>query len=286
LLRVSLRNQAESLLLLVMNLAKILLRVRGNRFLHLTPPNFKRQWVLNVPKRKLLSYEIGSWSDWLTAYQIFGMDSYNLDTLGCQGRVEKAYSVMAKSGRPAILDFGGNIGLSSLYFAEEYPEAEVYCVEIDSANIDLAKRNLSSRDSVRVLHAGIASKIGKGFVQDPHLGNDGYRLSANPNGGGEEVDLVEVRTLVDFESRTPILIVKIDIEGSEKELFSENTDWVGYAALIISTPHDWLIPMEANSKNFVSCIGGKDRDFLIKGENIFSMANQVKLPRNKVTNIT
>lgn len=264
---------------MAMNLAKVVMKAKGNRYLHLTPPNFRRQWVFNVPRRKLLSYEIGSWTDWLTAYQVFGMDSYNLDTLGIQGRVETAYSEMAKSSSPAILDFGGNIGLSSLYFAEEFPEAEVYCVEIDSANCELAQRNLSSRPTVRVMHAGIASKTGRGFVEDPDLGNDGYRLSANPDSGGEEVDMVEVQSLVDFETKTPILIAKIDIEGSEKELFSANTDWVDHAALIIIEPHDWLMPLQANSRNFVSCIGSRERDFLIKGENIFSIANQAKLPR-------
>mgnify|MGYP000361339186 CR=1 FL=1 len=48
-------------------------------------------------------------------------------------------------------------------------------------------------------------------------------------------------------------LLKIDIEGAEKELFSENTDyWLGKVNMIIIELHDWM--RKDCSKNFYSAI--------------------------------
>jgi len=37
--------------------------------------------------------------------------------------------------------------------------------------------------------------------------------------------------------------------------------------------HDWLFPGEARSRTFLEAVGGRDRDFLVSGETVFSIAN-------------
>ena len=68
-------------------------------------------------------------------------------------------------------------------------------------------------------------------------------------------------------------IVKIDIEGFEKDLFSANTEWVERFKLLIIETHDWMFPTQANSNNFLKVISKHNRDFVHKGENIFSISN-------------
>ena len=46
-------------------------------------------------------------------------------------------------------------------------------------------------------------------------------------------------------------VVDGDIEGFEKDLFSQNTEWVQLFPLLIIELHDWMLPREANSEIFL-----------------------------------
>ena len=70
-------------------------------------------------------------------------------------------------------------------------------------------------------------------------------------------------------------IVKIDIEGGEENLFSMNTDWIKKIPMVIIELHDWLLPKQRTSTNFLKTVSELDRDFNIKGENIFSIKNRL-----------
>lgn len=273
-LKVSLKNFLESFMLMALNVLKVAIRGTENRFLHLSPPFFRRQLVLDVPRKSIISFEIQSWYDWKTAYQVFGTDSYNLKSIGIEDQVAKLYERNTQEDTPIILDLGGNIGISSLYFSREYPQSQIYCVEIQASNVSLAISNLANHPNVKVIHAGVASKKGQGYVIDPNLGNDGFRLSLDSHGAVEAVQLIDVASLIQDQKQRGIFIAKIDIEGSEAELFSANTSWIDNTELMIFEPHDWLIPGQSSSKNFLLSISGKSRDFLIKGENIFSLSNK------------
>ncbi len=68
-------------------------------------------------------------------------------------------------------------------------------------------------------------------------------------------------------------LVKIDIEGFEADLFKENTEWVQKFPVLIVELHDWMLPRSANSQNFLKCVSSLDRDFVFRGENVFSIKN-------------
>ena len=46
------------------------------------------------------------------------------------------------------------------------------------------------------------------------------------------------------------LIIKIDIEGFEDELFKKNTEWLDKFKIIIIELHDWMKPYNKKSYNF------------------------------------
>ena len=66
-------------------------------------------------------------------------------------------------------------------------------------------------------------------------------------------------------------IIKIDIEGGEKNLFEKNVEWVEKFKIIIIEPHDWMYPKKNLFKNFLEKIAHLDRDFVILNENIVSI---------------
>ena len=52
-----------------------------------------------------------------------------------------------------------------------------------------------------------------------------------------------------------------------------NTDWLKKIPMVIIELHDWLLPKQRTSANFLKTVSELDRDFNIKGENIFSIKN-------------
>jgi hypothetical protein len=59
-------------------------------------------------------------------------------------------------------------------------------------------------------------------------------------------------------------------------LFEKNTNWVKKIPLVIIEPHDWMLPTKGNFRNFLKTVSSQDRDFVIKGENVYSLANYIQ----------
>ena len=66
-------------------------------------------------------------------------------------------------------------------------------------------------------------------------------------------------------------ICKIDIEGGEANLFKCNYSWLERFPLVIIELHDWLLPGESNSRNFLKA--ALEFDFVYRDENLFCFNN-------------
>ena len=71
-------------------------------------------------------------------------------------------------------------------------------------------------------------------------------------------------------------LIKIDIEGYEKNLFIDNYEWLDKFKIVIIELHDWMLPTEGNSTNFVKALGDimvkkTKRDLILSGENLISI---------------
>lgn len=65
-----------------------------------------------------------------------------------------------------------------------------------------------------------------------------------------------------------LFIVKIDIEGFEKDVFEHDAGWVDEAQAIIIEPHDWMLPKAGTSMPFLKALSNHDFDLLIMHENL------------------
>ena len=70
-------------------------------------------------------------------------------------------------------------------------------------------------------------------------------------------------------------LVKMDIEGGEREVFNAEVDWVQRVPLIMIELHDWLLPGQGTSRPFLRCVSKLDRDFVYLGETVFSIDNSL-----------
>ena len=110
-------------------------------------------------------------------------------------------------------------------------------------------------------------------IEDPDAGHNAFRTVRSV--GTEGIDVLTIdRVMKEFDTAVPF-IVKIDIEGFESDLFSSNTEWIRRFPLILIELHDWLLPGQACSQNFLKAISAENRDFVHQGETIFSISNHL-----------
>jgi len=202
--------------------------------------------------------------------QIFINKDYSLDRLRRGVELENTYKSILESGKtPLIIDAGANIGASALWFASKFPGANIVCFEPEPENFSLLEKN-SSGLTVELHLAAVGARDGMVNLFDPGEGEWGYRTEAAEAGS---VNMLSMDRIVSEKISQGLIpfIAKIDIEGGEDNLFSENTSWVNEFPLIIIELHDWMLPKQRSSANFLRVISALNRDFVYIGENIFSI---------------
>ena len=209
-------------------------------------------------------------SDLATFEQVFLTNEYNLRRLA---RWHEILALYARIERPLILDLGANIGLASLYFAKNWPKARIIAVEPDQRNIQLLKANSEGMYNVKPIEGAVASEDGAVEIANPKDEAWALRTERVNTIGPRSIPAYSMKSLMQFAPEAQPFIAKIDIEGFESELFGRNTEWIKDFPIIIIELHDWMLPREGSSNNFLRSISIENRDFISLGENIVSIAN-------------
>lgn len=256
---------------------KLILAIIGKsrRFIRLNPNLNGYIYFFDKVNKKFFKIFSREKIDSITADQIFTDHCYNLQFLRRHDELQKIYNLIIQSGKiPLIIDCGSNIGLSSIYFAELFPEAKIVSIEPEINNFNLMKKNCKKLKNIIFLNAAIGSE--KGFVSIANSQADNNAFKTVISESINSIELVSINDILIQNNTNVPFIVKIDIEGFENNLFEKNTSWVKKTPLIIIEPHDWMLPNTANFRNFLKVISSEDRDFIIQGENVYSLANVIK----------
>jgi FkbM family methyltransferase len=147
-----------------------------------------------------------------------------------------------------IVDAGANVGYASIYFANRYPNAEIVAIEPDATNFRILCENVKGYPKVRPWRAGLWNKHGTLLV-DNSLSSWGCTVSeVQPY---DKVDdnnacCIEAITVDDVLLRSGherIDILKLDIEGAEREVFSDSChSWLSLTTVLILELHDHIKP--------------------------------------------
>ncbi len=212
-------------------------------------------------------------SDAGTMQQIFVNADYHLGRLKRWSEIEAfLQGKRSRGGRPLIVDAGANIGAAAVFFSLRYPDASIVAIEPEESNFGLLQRNVEGLN-VQCLKAALAASDAPVRLVDPGIGHWGFRTETAQEAEG--IPGVTIGMIYEELRGSDLFpfIVKIDIEGGEKDVFEGDTGWVAQTPIIIIELHDWLLPKAGTARSFLRCVSSLERDFIYIGENIFSVDN-------------
>ena len=154
--------------------------------------------------------------------------------------VDEEYSFGLPSSAKVIVDVGAYIGLTSIFYAKKFPKARIFAIEPERSNFELMLKNLRPYPNVTPIHSALWSSesyVSIGAPLPGALDNWGFTVSNKPG----DVRAITISSLMQNFSIEHIDLLKIDIEGAEKEVF-EVCDWKDRVGSIVIELHDRFTP--------------------------------------------
>lgn len=215
-------------------------------------------------------------SDYSIFWQCVVREQYDIAQYPHHERLlARARSLQAAGRVPVVVDGGGNIGMSLRIFARDYPFAHVVSVEPDADNLRVLSANARELSSPNtVVHGAVASQSGHCRVIRRDRGSAMLMTERCAATDPEAVRTHSVPELVAMVPGGAPWIIKLDIEGGQDELFSQNTDWIAEADLIILELDDIVFPWSGSSISFFRAIAPHRFDYLLGGEHILCFRHQ------------
>lgn len=186
---------------------------------------------------------------------------------------EKTYDFKIIKNPKIILDCGANIGLGSLFFNMRFPEARIIAIEPEETNYELLCKNTENIKNILALKTGLWNKEVNLEIKDIGLGKFGFIVEEVEEGKGiksESINSLMLKYNIEF-----IDILKLDIEGSEKEVFEKNNEWLKKVGILVIELHDRM--KEGCAKSLFTALMNYDYVFELSGENlIFYFKNYIE----------
>ena len=183
--------------------------------------------------------------------------------------LEKDYELEFVENPKTIIDAGANVGLFSLIMKNKFPDSHVIALEPDDSNCQVVKRNLSSYEGFSLENKGVWNRSAFLKVTDKIKLGQWALMVEEVEEKDADVEAIGINELMQKYSLNQIDILKIDIETSEKQLFSSNyEDWLPKTRMIIIELHDWI--EVGTARPFLEAINQcfTEYKFLVKGEHV------------------
>lgn len=143
-----------------------------------------------------------------------------------------------------IIDAGANIGVFSMMYTKKFPDAKIVAFEPEDSNYQMLLKNTHKFKNIICVKAGIWCRDACLQVIPRATGKWGFyvkEITKNMEVGGGIKGMC-LNTIMEQYEMDYIDILKMDIEGSELEVFSENTAWIDKTQVVIVETHERFRP--------------------------------------------
>jgi FkbM family methyltransferase len=152
--------------------------------------------------------------------------------------IDKIYKFNFKvSDSPIIIDAGANVSYTALFFLKMFPKAKIFCIEPNIENSRLLKQNLNGYRNITLINKGL-------WNTNVHLKFESMEASSwafqviECNENESQCEAISINQIIEEYKLDKIDILKMDIEGSEKEVFENNNNWINITHQIIIEIHE------------------------------------------------
>ena len=177
------------------------------------------------------------------------------------------YRIIDTASRPVgtIIDAGANIGLESLRFRHNHPDARIVAIEPDIENFALLRRNCGDDPRIELFNLALWSGPATLALRQGS-NNEAFQVTTEA-GAGPKVEALSIENILTRFDWPRIGILKLDIEGAEHEIFSTGAErWIDRVDCIIMeiSDHD----RAGTTQSLFKALEGQAFNAEILGENI------------------
>lgn len=193
-------------------------------------------------------------SDYSVFWQILVTGEYRI--------VLKIFELNSQSiAKTNIIDAGGNIGLTSVFFAFFLKESQIFTIEPSDENCKILFENVKKYKNIKVYQNALSEKPNTYFNLDRGFrdGKD-WAITTKESLDGQ-VKGITINEIIIENKLDYISLLKIDIEGAERFIIREENDlkFLEVTYIIAIEIHD-----EFNIRNLILDILIKNNFFLIE----------------------
>lgn len=183
---------------------KLLLAMRSRRQFTIVPKGFSQGVLLR-----------GGTTDWKLFYSILCRSSYS-------------FRQSTNSNPNFIIDAGANAGYATLALAHTFPNALIVALEPELSNYELLVKNTEKLPNVTPLMKALHNADGEIlYLDNPNAEKWSYKFAERGTHDSVSVETASIWSLLRDFDKGKVDVLKIDIEGAEKSVFSGDSSWLG-----------------------------------------------------------
>lgn len=170
-----------------------------------------------------------------------------------------------------ILDAGANIGLTSIFWANQFPNAIIISLEPEIGNYNALLKNTEQYPNIKPMNVALWNKDTFIKIIDKGMGEWAFTVEETQN--ADDIPAMCIESLCKQNAIQNFDVVKMDIEGSEKEVFESNdSNWYLQTEVVIVETHDRY--KKGTSKAVFNAIIQSDHNCMPKGDNLIFYKNR------------
>lgn len=151
--------------------------------------------------------------------------------------IDKEYQFDLDFAPRTVVDAGANCGLTAIFYANRYPKAKIIAIEPEASNFEALMKNVSAYPQITAIRAALWNQDGEvdlfsGWPRTANWGKWGFRVRQ-----GVGCTALTVPTLMKQHNLTSIDILKVDVEGAEREIFAD-CHWMNQVKHLAIELHD------------------------------------------------
>lgn len=170
-----------------------------------------KQYYIHMSK-SLTLYSRKQSSDLFVFKQIFLNNEY-----------EAAMDIVSKMNVVNVIDCGANIGLSSIYIKSKFPKSKLCAIEPFYENYEVLQKNINQNniEANTLLGAIWYKKCALGISNSFRDGKE-WSIQVVENANIKNIQSYTIMEIMEIMNFNTIDLLKVDIEGSEKQLFDDS----------------------------------------------------------------